>query len=205
MKKYSIAITAIILALISIISIQGRSKAHKSITPIYQNEVQAVPFKSAVERQLVNIENSIINATEDMPENQFNFTPENLHIQGSNFKGVRTFAEQVKHLATDNYHIWCAITNDPLPPGVVDVNGPATLTSKQDILKYLKESFLLGHKVIATLNSDNAMDLIDFRGRKLNRLDLVFYALTHDEDHYGQMVVYMRMCGLEPPGNAVRK
>lgn len=204
MKKHSILITAVILALISLITIQGRNKIQKQINST-NNQTKVVGFKAAVERQLVNIENSIINASEDMPENQFNFTPESLQIQGSNFKGVRTFAGQVKHMATDNYHIWCAITGDPLPPGVVDVNGPASLISKQDILKYLKESFALGHKVIAGLNSDNAMDLLDFRGSKLHRLDLVFYALTHDEDHYGQLVVYMRMCGLVPPGNSVRK
>jgi Uncharacterized protein conserved in bacteria len=205
MKKYSILITILILVTISFITIQGRNKVQKATISSYNNQLQVVAFKAAVERQLLNIENSIINAAEDMPENQFNFTPEDLHIQGSNFKGVRTFAGQVKHLATDNYHIWSAITGDPLPPGVVDVNGPVTLTSKQDILKYLRESFALGHKVIAGLNSDNAMDLLDFRGGKLHRLDLVFYALTHDEDHYGQMAVYMRMIGVEPPGNAVRQ
>jgi uncharacterized damage-inducible protein DinB len=196
MKKFSI-LTAVILLFISFLGIQGVNKKNKQNNP--------VAFAAAVERQLVYTENSIINAAEAMPESQFNFTPESLHIQGSLFKGVRTFAGQIKHLATDNYHIWSAITGDPLPPGVVDVNGPATLTSKEGILKYLKESFALGHRAIAGLNSDNAMDLLDFRGSKLHRLDLVFYALTHDNDHYGQMVIYLRMCGVEPPGSAVRQ
>lgn len=154
----------------------------------------------AVERLLNNIETSIVNLANKWPEGKFNFTPESLNINGSNFKDVRTFAGQVKHLATDNYHIWSAITGDPLPPGVHegDVNGPADMTSKADIMKFLKDSFALGHKAIATLTEKNAMEMIDFRGGKLPRLDLTWYALTHDEDHYGQMVVYSRMVGITP-------
>jgi len=154
----------------------------------------------AVERLLNSIEKNIIQLADKIPEDKFNFTPESLNINGSNFKGVRTFAGQVKHLATDNYHIWSAVTGDPLPPGVHegDVNGPESMASKADIMKFLKGSFALGHKAIATLTDKNAMEMISFRGGKLPRLDLAWYALTHDEDHYGQMVVYARMCGIAP-------
>jgi uncharacterized damage-inducible protein DinB len=156
------------------------------------------PFPSAVERLLNNIENSIISAAELMPDDKFDFTPEQLNIPGSDFKGVRTFAGQVKHLATDNYDIWSAITGDPLPPGIKDVNGPENLKTKADILEYLKNSFAEGHKAITSLTAQNAMEMLPFRGNKLARLDLAFYALTHDNDHYGQMVVYLRMCGINP-------
>jgi len=154
----------------------------------------------AVERLLNFTENSIIKLAEKIPEDKFNFTPESLNISGANFKDVRTFAGQVKHLATDNYHIWTAITSDPLPPGVHegDVNGPAEMTSKADIMKFLKDSFILGHKVTAGLTEKNAMEMISFRGGKLPRLDLTWYALTHDQEHYGQMVVYARLCGIAP-------
>jgi uncharacterized damage-inducible protein DinB len=160
------------------------------------DSLPAVPI--AVERQLENIENNIISVAELMPEDKFDFTPEQLNIPGSDFKGVRTFAGQIKHLATDNYAIWSAITGDPLPAGIKDVNGPADLKTKAAIMEYLKNSFVLGHKAIAGLTAENAMDMLPFRGSKLARLDLAFYALTHDNDHYGQMVVYLRMCGINP-------
>lgn len=156
------------------------------------------PIPVAVERQLVSIESNIISAAELMPADKFDFTPEQLNIPGSDFKGVRTFAGQIKHLATDNYAIWSAITGDPLPAGIKDVNGPQDLKTKSAILGYLKNSFALGHKAIAALTTQNAMDMLPFRGSQLARLDLAFYALTHDNDHYGQMVVYLRMCGLNP-------
>ena len=192
MRNLNYAGIAIILSCIAWITIKG-----KVAGPPKRN-VASVSLTAAVERQLNYIESNIINLAEAMPDDKYYFTPENLNIPGSTFKGVRTFAGQIKHLATDNYDMWCTITGDSLPPGIKDVNGPDNIKSKEDILKYLKGSFAEGHKAIATLTSDNAMDMLDFRGGKMPRLDLVFYGLTHSNDHYGQMVVYFRMCGLTP-------
>lgn len=155
----------------------------------------------ACERLLTSIEKNITDAAEAMPEERFYFTPDSLHIEGSAYKNVRTFAGQVKHLATDNFAIWSPITGDPMPPGIKDVNGPDDLKTKAEIVRYLKESFALGHKAIATVTAENALDMITFRRTKLPRLDLVFFALTHANDHYGQMVVYLRMCGIVPPAS----
>lgn len=159
---------------------------------------------AACERQLNSIEKNIVDMAEAMPEDKFGFTPDSENIHGSAFKGVRTFAGQVKHLATDNYAIWSPITGDPMPPGIKDVNGPENLRTKAEIIKFLKDSFVLGHKAVASLTAENAMDMLPFRGNKLPRLDLAFFALTHANDHYGQMVVYLRMSGNVPPASRPR-
>jgi hypothetical protein len=156
------------------------------------------------ERLLNSIEKAIVEAAEAMPEEKFNFTPESLHIEGSACTGVRTFAEQVKHLATDNYALWSPLTGDPMPAGIKDVNGPEDLRDKTEIIRFLKGSFALGHRAVATLTADNALDMVPFRGSKLARLDLAFYALTHANEHYGQMVVYLRLCGIIPPASRPR-
>ena len=165
------------------------------------NAQQSPSITIAVERLLNFIEKNIVSTAEAMPEDKFYFTPESLNIKGSEFKGVRTFAGQIKHLATDNFEIWSPITGDPVRADITDVNGPENIKTKAEIIKYLKESFALGHKAIATLTEKNAINMIEFRGSNLARLDLVFYALTHDNDHYGQMVVYLRMCGIIPPAS----
>jgi uncharacterized damage-inducible protein DinB len=154
---------------------------------------------SAVERQFNKIETDILASAEAMPEAKFNFTPESLGIKNSEFKGVRTFAGQIMHLATDNILIWSAITGDAVRADIKDVNGPTSITTKKEIIEYLKSSFAIGRKAISTLTNQNAMDMIEFRGRKLPKLDLAFYALTHANEHYGQMVIYLRMCGIIPP------
>jgi len=156
---------------------------------------------AGAERLLNYIEQHITEVAEAMPENRFDFTPDSLNIPGSEFKKVRSFAGQIKHLATDNFFIWYAITGDIMPPGVDNVNGPANLKTKAEILNYLKQSFAAGHKAIATLTTNNAMDMIPFRGNKLPRIDLAFSAMIHANEHYGQLVIYLRMCGIIPPAS----
>ena len=160
---------------------------------------QAVSITSAIERQFNKIESDILSSAEAMPENRFDFTQESLNIKDSNFKGVRTFAGQILHLATDNILIWSAITGDPVRADIEDVNGPKNIKTKKAVIDYLKSSFAIGRKAISNLTTQNAMDMIQFRWRKLSRLDLAFYALTHANEHYGQMALYLRFCGIVPP------
>jgi uncharacterized damage-inducible protein DinB len=154
---------------------------------------------SAIERQFNKIESDILTTAEAMPEDKFNFTPQQLGIKHSDFKGVRTFAGQIMHLATDNIFMWSAITGDSVRADIEDVNGPKSIRTKKEVIEYLKSSFVIGRKAISTLTDKNAMDMIDYMWRKLPRLDLAFYGLTHANEHYGQMVVYIRMCGIKPP------
>jgi len=160
---------------------------------------QAVSITSAIERQFTKIESDILSSAAAMPENKYDFSPESLNIKNSNLKGVRTFAGQIMHLATDNILIWSAITGDAIRPDIEDVNGPKSIKTKKDVIDYLKSSFAIGRKAISNLTTQNAMDLIEFRGRNLSKLDLAFYALTHANEHYGQMAVYLRLCGIVPP------
>jgi hypothetical protein len=153
----------------------------------------------AIERQFNKIESDILTSAEAMPEDKFDFTPESLDIKNSQFKGVRTFAGQIMHLATDNIFIWSAINGDSVRDDNTDVNGPKNIKTKKYVIDYLKSSFAIGRKAVSTLTTKNAMDMVEFRGRKLSKLDLAFYALTHANEHYGQMVIYLRMCGIIPP------
>lgn len=85
---------------------------------------------STVDRDISAAEKLILEAAEAMPEDKFNFSPESLNIPGADYKGVRTFAVQVKHVAASNYFIWSAITGDKLPEDLKDGNGPANLKRK---------------------------------------------------------------------------
>src|SRR5204862_5084858 len=124
---------------------------------------QSPPFSTAIERQFNKIESDIVSSAEAMPEDKFYFTPEDLQIKNSDFKGVRTFAGQIMHLATDNILIWSSITGDSVRADIEDVNGPKNIKTKKDIIEYLKSSFKIGRKAISTLTNQNTMDMIDFR------------------------------------------
>jgi hypothetical protein len=153
-----------------------------------------------VDRDISAVEKQIIEGAEAMPEDKFNFTPEALNIPGSKYKGVRSFALQVKHVAASNWFIWSPLTGDKLPEGLKDdVGGPANLQTKADVIKILKDSFALGHKAAATLTAENILQ--SPANSKSTRLHLAEFGVAHACDHYGQMVEYLRMNGIIPPAS----
>jgi uncharacterized damage-inducible protein DinB len=157
---------------------------------------------SAIDREISLVEKEVVEAAEAMPESKFDFSPEKLNISGSDYKGARTFGQQLKHVAASNYLIWSPITGEKAPDTVNDGKGPDNMTAKADIIKYLKDSFAFGHKAVATLNDSNIVQPI-IRNNKppTTRLFLATFAAAHAFDHYGQLVEYLRMNGIIPPAS----
>jgi hypothetical protein len=160
---------------------------------------QGSSIASAVDREITDAEKKITDAAEAMPESKFNFSPENLHIAGSDYKGVRTFALQIRHIAASNYAIWSAVTADQFPKDFYGGNGPENLTTKAAILKFLKDSFALGHKAASMLTLENMLQPPEHS--KSTRLRLALFGVEHAYDHYGQIVEYLRMNGIVPPAS----
>src|SRR5215470_18019596 len=79
---------------------------------------------STVDSQIAAIEKLVVDAAEAMPENNYNFSPESLNIPGDDYKGVRTFALQVRHVAASNYALWSPLTGDKIPEDFRGGNGP---------------------------------------------------------------------------------
>jgi len=154
---------------------------------------------SQIEDHLVsNVEGEFVPAADAMPEDKYSFAPTN-----GEFKGVRTFAQQVKHVATVNYMIGASILEEKPPVALGSENGPDSITSKADIMKFLKESFVYLHKALSSINEKNQTDMIKspFGEGKVTRLGIATIALWHPFDHYGQMVEYLRMNSVIPPAS----
>ncbi|HET7871790.1 MAG TPA: DinB family protein [Terriglobales bacterium] len=158
-------------------------------------------FSAAIDAEITQLEKQFVAAAEAMPEDKFNASPETLNLAGSEFKGVRTYADQVKHVAADNFAIWAPLTGKPEPLGINAPNGPQGMKSRAEILKFLEDSFAYSHQAVAGLTAENALELVEFRGNKVSRMSLVILAFTHATDHYGQMVEYLRMNGIVPPAS----
>ena len=173
-------------------------------TAVAQQGQQSPPtISAAMDREISNVEKEVVEAAEAMPEDKFNFSPEGINLKGSDYKGVRTFALQVKHIAASNYILWSQLTGDKFPQDYMGGNGPESLKSKAEIIKFLKDSFALGHKAAATLTAENMLQ--SPANSKSTRLHLVAFAVAHAFNHYGQMVEYLRMNGIVPPATANRK
>jgi hypothetical protein len=142
-----------------------------------------------------------IGAADAMPEDKYSFAPTN-----GEFKGVRTFAQEVKHVAAVNYVFGAAILNEKPP---VDLgggeNGPDSIKSKAEIMQFLKDSFVYLHKALASISEKNSLDEVDLFGGKFTRLGIGAFSTAHPFDHYGQMVEYLRMNGIIPPASRPQK
>ena len=146
------------------------------------------------------VRRDIVEAADAMPANKFGFAP-----TAGDFNGVRTFGRQIKHLAATNYMLAAAALGEPAPAHAGDEQGPDSVVTKAQHIAYLMKSF----DALAT-----AMDAIGdakipvktspispFQAGTATRLSLVAEALIHAFDHYGQMVVYLRMNGVVPPAS----
>ncbi len=154
---------------------------------------------SAVDRDISGAEKPLVDAAEAMPEEKYAFSPEGLGIPGAAFKGVRSFALQIRHVAASNYAIWSYVTGDKFPDDYKGGDGPANLKTKAEIVQFLKDSFAQGHKAAATLTVQNMLQSAG--STKLTRLQMTMAAITHANDHYGQVVEYLRMNGIVPPAS----
>ena len=154
---------------------------------------------SVIDGEISNIEKQILEVADALPASKYNFSPESLNIPGDDFKGVRTFAAQLKHVAASNYFLWSPLTGDRLPEGLQDGNGPENVKTKAEIIQFLKDSFALGHKAAAALTVENVLQSPE--GSKSTRLHLAEFGVAHAFDHYGQLVEYLRMNGIVPPAS----
>lgn len=171
-----------------------------TVAALGQSSSASATIASMVDRDIAAVEKQILDAAEAMPESKFNFSPESLNISGSDYKGVRTFALQVKHVAASNYALWSPLTGDQFPKDFMGGDGPESVKTEADILKFLRDSFALGHKAAATLTAENMLQPPGGGGRS-PRLRLATFAVAHALNHYGQMVEYLRMNGIVPPAS----
>jgi uncharacterized damage-inducible protein DinB len=161
---------------------------------------QRPTIASEVGGRLTAAEREVLQVGDAMPEDRYGFAP-----TAGEFKGVRTFAQQLKHIGAFGY-ILCSGIKQEKPP--VDVNGdagPDNISSKADILKFVRDSFGYCQQAFATITEQNALEPLSgpFPG-KTTRLALATFAASHPYDHYGQLVVYLRMNGKIPPASQPR-
>lgn len=167
---------------------------------------QALPKPTEEHRTISHVLGRTITLTEmefvptadAMPEDKFSFAPTN-----GEFKGVRTFAGQIKHTAAVNYEFAAAILGEKPPVDIGEEEGPESVKSKADIMKYLNDSFAYLHKAVASINEKNVVEPIKspFGEGTVTRLGMATLAVGHIGNDYGQMVEYLRMNGIIPPAS----
>ena len=161
-----------------------------------------VPPAKAIDSELSIIEGEMMSAVKAMPAEKFGFAPSAAIFvpgQKTEFATVRTFAQQATHVAAANYSMYADLSG--LKPDA-DVAGLSKLTNKDDVVAALAGSFAFARKAIATITPANAFEVVKLgEGGTQTRATAAQFAISHDNDHYGQMVEYLRMNGIVPPAS----
>jgi len=162
------------------------SLANAQISPDFPNPPTGPnPLTKTVSIFRSNMQDKIWKSAEAMPESSFNYRPT---------KDVRSFAEIVTHVADISYYL-CANVKGEAPPA--QAVGKA---SKTEIMAYLKGAFDYCDVAYAGFSDAHLNDPADFWGHKANKMFILTQVPSHDALHYGNLVTYLRLNGLEPTG-----
>jgi uncharacterized damage-inducible protein DinB len=156
------------------------------------------PAATTFQALISNTEKLLIGVADEMPADKYGFAP-----SAGEFRGVRTFAKQLKHAAAVQYLVAHSILGEPVTADMSDERGPDAVRTKAEVVAYVQGSFDALRRAASTLDERNAFASIKgvFGSGPATRAGLLAGALAHSSNHYGQMVEYLRMNGLVPPAS----
>jgi uncharacterized damage-inducible protein DinB len=154
----------------------GQEKAAAPANPITASEKGIYSF----------ISNAVIGAAQKVPEENYSFkpTPE-----------VRSFGQLVGHVADANY-MFCSLASGEANPGK-DIEK--TKTSKADLVASLKDAVAYCNKAFEGMTDAKGGQIVKFMNFDLARMTMFSLNTAHTDEHYGNMVTYMRLKGIVPP------
>lgn len=134
-----------------------------------------------------------IRAAEKMPEADYGFRPA---------PGVRTFGQIVAHVADDQYNLCAPVKGETRQAAYAEIEN--TLTTKADLVAALKQAFAYCDAAYDAVTDASAADLVKFNQASRPKLSMLNWNTWHTYDHYGNVVVYLRIKGLVPPSSERR-
>jgi uncharacterized damage-inducible protein DinB len=158
----------------------------------------ANPLSSWLRGAYMGNRNNIVRTAEAMPEENYGMRP------GAQ-QEVRTFGQQVTHVATFDF-LWCSQAKGEKNPSPGNLDK---LTSKAEIMKVLNDAFAYCDGAYNALTDASGAEVIEItqeNGRQTRNLRMGLLTLNygHNNEIYGSMVVYLRMKNLVPPASAPR-
>ena len=161
---------------------------------LHPQEPQAAPSNpiSASEKGFYTmVSGEVVAAAEKMPEQNYSFkpTPE-----------VRSFGQLVGHVADAQYGFCSTAAGEPEPMKDIE----KTKTSKADLLIAVKDAIAYCNKVYAGMTDAQGSQMVKVMNYDLARLTVLSVNTAHTDEHYGNMVTYLRLKGIVPPSSEKR-
>lgn len=180
---------------------QAEAQRQPTAAEMSKKETVASAFLRGFQYQ----EYEVRSAAEAMPEDKYGYRPAEGKFKNEKQEfgpaEVRTFAQQVKHVACANF-AFAAELDGQTPPAACDKEGPSPAKTKKELLIYLRDSFAAVRKSLGAIDAKNMFEPIEgpYAGPN-TRLGLANVIVWHNADHYGQMVLYLRENGIVPPAS----
>jgi uncharacterized damage-inducible protein DinB len=134
------------------------------------------------------VSGEVIAAAEKMPEQNYSFKPT---------PDVRSFGQLVGHVADAQYGLCSTATGEPNPMKAIE----KTTTSKADLVTALKDAVAYCNKAYAGMTDAQGSQTVKMMNYDVARLTVLSVNTAHTDEHYGNMVTYLRMKGIIPPSS----
>ena len=149
-------------------------------------------FPAYLQGQYATLKRNITGSVDKMPAEHFAFKP---------VPEVMSYAEMLTHI-TETQYGYCSTVKGAANPGA-SLNF--TVTDKGAVGQLVKDSFAYCDEVFAAVTNENALEMLT-RGsapnqRQLARVNQMTQLIVHGNEHYGNLVTYMRMKGIVPPSS----
>jgi hypothetical protein len=148
----------------------------------------ANPLTANAKVQLGALTGFVVRSAEKVPEDLYSFraTPD-----------VRSMAELFGHIA-DALFSMCATAEGAKPPRTGIEKG---VTAKAPLIAALKEGVSYCHGVLDAMTDQKGVETVPFYFGPTPRLSVLYFAVTHTYEHYGNLVTYMRLKNIVPPSS----
>jgi uncharacterized damage-inducible protein DinB len=130
----------------------------------------------------------LLGSAEKVPEENYNFKPTD---------GVRTFGQILGHVGDTQYTFCSIVLGEKSPASKIE----QTKTSKADLIAALKDAFAYCDKAYDGMTDASAAQMVMVKvfGKEMPKLGVLDTNNIHTTEHYGNLVVYMRMKNIVPP------
>jgi hypothetical protein len=163
---------------------------------------QPTSLVDEVKAAFTSAANNITRSADGFPEDKYTWTP-TVPAQPDNAT-IRSWAQLVAHMTDDaNNNCWSLAGLPAAPASVERGTPPPNSKSKADLVAGIKEAMDTCTKAFANVTPANMMEPAGGRGNASKLGRLITY-VAHANEHYGNMVTYMRLAGMVPPSSAGR-
>src|SRR5690242_3315466 len=149
---------------------------------------QNSPLSADLKKDYGSIRDFFVRAAEKMPEENYGFKPS---------PDVRSFGQQVAHVADDQYNLCAPAKGETRKAAYKEIEN--TLSKKAELIAALKQAFAYCDGAYDGLTDASGAETVKFGGSNTTRFEMLNWNLWHTWEHYGNVVVYLRMKGLLPP------